>query len=381
MQETRVLKTPADFTQFAEEFKATHRMPFAYAIGLAYKDKDGNTIANKWLSVNVNNNFGTASALLEALEMEVPESELLYKEFNLDELQGLLGEYFDVFNDDGKYHENIQALSMVRSELPPGLQESRVYGSVIMYPNEDFLLKNAVGSIGDAHFRLAAMSQLRYKPNTLCLDKIFETLPILHFTAKGVYTTQEWNEKMMWAIEPLNSPDKFPFLGWGAPLPIGVRMPNPQSARLGAYLSPGTTIMPYGFVNFNAGTFGRAMIEGTVAAGVTIDDNTDIGKGGGCLGTLSGGNTVKITLGKNNLIGALAECGVSLGDNCVVASGVCFTANTPFWEVLETGGSSKCKASHFSGKSNITFRRSSDNGRLEVIQKGNKAELDPRLHA
>ena len=41
--------------------------------------------------------------------------------------------------------------------------------------------------------------------------------------------------------------------------------------RLGAYLSEGTTIMHEGFVNFNAGTLGKAMIEGRISAGVVIE--------------------------------------------------------------------------------------------------------------
>jgi 2,3,4,5-tetrahydropyridine-2-carboxylate N-succinyltransferase len=38
--------------------------------------------------------------------------------------------------------------------------------------------------------------------------------------------------------------------------------------------------MHEGFVNFNAGTLGPAMIEGRISAGVVIGKNSDLG--GGC---------------------------------------------------------------------------------------------------
>ena len=43
-----------------------------------------------------------------------------------------------------------------------------------------------------------------------------------------------------------------------------------------------------GFVNFNAGSLGEAMIEGRISQGVVIGDKTDIGGGASTMGTLSG---------------------------------------------------------------------------------------------
>ena len=40
------------------------------------------------------------------------------------------------------------------------------------------------------------------------------------------------------------------------------------------------------------------------------------------MGTLSGGNDTKISIGENCLIGANAGVGISLGDNCIVEA--CF---------------------------------------------------------
>src|SRR6478736_6661827 len=77
--------------------------------------------------------------------------------------------------------------------------------------------------------------------------------------------------------------------------PAGVRIADASRVRLGAYLSPGTTVMHEGFVNFNAGTLGQSMVEGRISQGVVVGDGSDIGggdstairpphSGGGCAG-------------------------------------------------------------------------------------------------
>ena len=68
-------------------------------------------------------------------------------------------------------------------------------------------------------------------------------------------------------------------------IPQGVRIADASRVRLGAYLGEGTTIMPAGFVNFNAGTLGNAMIEGRVSAGVIVGEDSDVGGGASIMGT------------------------------------------------------------------------------------------------
>ena len=46
------------------------------------------------------------------------------------------------------------------------------------------------------------------------------------------------------------------------------------------------------------GTLGKAMIEGRISAGVVIGNNSDLGGGCSTMGTLSGGNDIKISVGK-----------------------------------------------------------------------------------
>ncbi len=72
-------------------------------------------------------------------------------------------------------------------------------------------------------------------------------------------------------------------------VPSGVRIGDADRVRLGAHLAEGTTVMHEGFVNFNAGTLGTAMVEGRISAGVTVGDGSDVGGGASIMGTLSGG--------------------------------------------------------------------------------------------
>ena len=95
--------------------------------------------------------------------------------------------------------------------------------------------------------------------------------------------------------------------------------------------------MHEGFVNFNAGSLGEAMIEGRISQGVVIGDKTDIGGGASTMGTLSGGNDVRISLGKNCLLGANSGLGIPLGDRCTVEAGLYLTASSKV-EVIDDKG-------------------------------------------
>ena len=77
-------------------------------------------------------------------------------------------------------------------------------------------------------------------------------------------------------------------------------------------MGAGTTVMHEGFVNFNAGTLGEAMVEGRISQGVVVGENSDIGGGASTMGTLSGGNDIKISIGRNCLLGANSGLGFLL---------------------------------------------------------------------
>ena len=170
--------------------------------------------------------------------------------------------------------------------------------------------------------------------------------------------------------------DKFPRM-LDYVTPSGVRIADADRVRLGAYLSNGTTVMHEGFVNFNAGTLGKSMVEGRISAGVVIGDGTDIGGGASIMGTLSGGGQEVISVGENCLIGANAGLGISLGNNCIIEAGLYLTAGT---KVLLPDGKI-IKAKELSGANNLLFRRNSQTGSVEATTKSdNWTGLNSVLH-
>ena len=172
------------------------------------------------------------------------------------------------------------------------------------------------------------------------------------------------------------SVDKFPRM-IDYVIPEGVRIADGDRVRLGAYLASGTTVMHEGFVNFNAGTLGKSMVEGRISAGVIVGDGSDIGGGASIMGTLSGGGKEVISIGQRTLLGANSGIGISLGDDCVVEAGVYITAGSK----ITLPDNKIVKAKELSGANNLLFRRNSQSGALEALPKtGSWSGLNSILH-
>jgi len=164
-------------------------------------------------------------------------------------------------------------------------------------------------------------------------------------------------------------------------VPDGVRIADTARIRLGAYIGEGTTVMHEGFVNFNAGTLGTAMIEGRISAGVVVGENSDLGGGCSTMGTLSGGGSEIISVGKNCLIGANAGIGFSLADGCIVEAGLYVTAGTKV-KLLNTRGEvvQTEKAKNIGDIEKLLFRRNSLTGAVECIPINGTTNLNDELH-
>jgi 2,3,4,5-tetrahydropyridine-2-carboxylate N-succinyltransferase len=172
--------------------------------------------------------------------------------------------------------------------------------------------------------------------------------------------------------------DKFPRMT-DYVVPPGVRIADADRVRLGAHLAPGTTVMHEGFVNYDAGTLGASMIEGRVSAGVVVGDGSDIGGGASVMGTLSGGGTHVVSIGRRCLVGANAGIGISLGDDCVVEAGCYVTAGTKLRLLPQDRF---VKAAELSGASGLLFWRNSATGVVEARPRGGRqVELNEALHA
>lgn len=252
-------------------------------------------------------------------------------------------------------------------------------------------LEEAPNSVEDAYLRLHLLSYCLVEPNSINLDGIFGHLPNVAWTNYGPCPIKDIN-RLRTAVRAagqmpvlIRSVDKFPAM-LDYVVPKGVRIGDGARVRLGAYLSEGTTVMHEGFVNFNAGTLGASMVEGRISQGVVIGDGSDIGGGASTMGTLSGGGSQRVRLGKRCLLGANSGLGIPLGDDCVVEAGLYITAGTKVALRLEgdTGADSKVKivsARELAGVSNALFRRNSVTGQVEVIaHQGQGIVLNEDLH-
>ncbi len=135
--------------------------------------------------------------------------------------------------------------------------------------------------------------------------------------------------------------------------------------------------MHEGFVNFNAGTLGAAMVEGRISQGVVVGAGTDIGGGAAIMGTLSGGGKERITVGERCLLGSNSGLGISLGDDCVIEAGLYLTAGT----IVTLAGGHRVKARELSGQSGLMFIRNSVTGTVEArARRGAWGALNAQLH-
>jgi 2,3,4,5-tetrahydropyridine-2-carboxylate N-succinyltransferase len=242
-------------------------------------------------------------------------------------------------------------------------------------------LSVAPKDVADVYLRLHLLSHRLVKPHSINLDNIFTLLPNVVWTSVGACEINTFDQVRL-ALQnkygnlTVYSVDKFPRM-IDYVIPEGVRIADGDRVRLGAYLSAGTTVMHEGFVNFNAGTLGKSMVEGRISSGVVVGDGSDIGGGASIMGTLSGGGKEVISIGERTLLGANSGAGISLGNDCVIEAGVYITAGS---KILLPDGKI-VKAKELSGANNLLFRRNSQSGALEVVPKsGSWSGLNSVLH-
>jgi 2,3,4,5-tetrahydropyridine-2-carboxylate N-succinyltransferase len=257
----------------------------------------------------------------------------------------------------------------------------QVTKAVVLTEIED--LAQAPTDAYDVWLRLHLLSHRLVAPHGLSLDGQFGLLANVVWTSIGPCAVGDFEATRARARAAgqhlqVTSVDKFPRMT-DYVVPSGVRIGDADRVRLGAHLGEGTTVMHEGFVNFNAGTLGTAMVEGRVSAGVTVGDGSDVGGGASIMGTLSGGGTTVISVGQNCLIGANAGIGISLGNDCVVAAGTYVTAGAK----VRMPDGTVVKASELSGHDGILFIVDSQTGVLEARPRGERTgvELNAALHA
>ena len=233
----------------------------------------------------------------------------------------------------------------------------------------------------DVYLRLHLLSHRLAKPRTLNLDGAFGLLANVTWTNLGPIAVDQvervrWEERRSGRILTVHGVDKFPRMT-DYVVPSGVRIADADRVRLGAHLSPGTTVMHEGFCNFNAGTLGASMVEGRISAGVVVGDGSDIGGGASIMGTLSGGGKEVVSIGERCLLGANSGIGISLGDECIVEAGLYVTGGT----LVKLPDGNVVKGRELSGASGLLFRRNSVTGAVEAVQRsGSWGGLNAALH-
>ncbi len=241
-------------------------------------------------------------------------------------------------------------------------------------------------SVPEAYLKLQLLSHRLVKPHETNLTGIFGVLPNVAWTNEGAIDPTELVQRQLQArlegrVLSVDCVDKFPKMT-NYVVPSGVRIAHTARVRLGAHLGEGTTIMHEGFVNFNAGTVGKSMIEGRISAGVIVGEGSDLGGGCSTMGTLSGGGNLIISIGKECLIGANGGVGIPLGDRCTIEAGLYITAGTKL-ALLDDQNNvvEHCKARDLAGKSDLLFRRNSLTGTVECKTNRSAIALNEELHA
>ncbi|MEO8261772.1 MAG: 2,3,4,5-tetrahydropyridine-2,6-dicarboxylate N-succinyltransferase [Pseudolysinimonas sp.] len=272
----------------------------------------------------------------------------------------------------------------VPAELAPHVGDEPRRDVTVEFVTVTIEIETAPASTSDAYLRLHLLSHLLVKPNTINLDGIFAQLPIVAWTTAGPMLPAVYarlRPALQRAGISAHGVDKFPRL-LDYVVPDRVRIADSSRVRLGAHLSPGTTVLHEGFVNYNAGTLGASMVEGRISQGVIVGDGSDIGGGASIMGTLSGGGTERVAVGERALLGANAGIGISIGDDSVVEAGLYVTAGTKVTVLVPGAEPRVTKAVELSGIAGLLFRRNSQTGAVEVLPRsGDGVALNAALHA
>ena len=288
----------------------------------------------------------------------------------------------DLMKNDLMHIENINLLDIDDEEFNNSFSKLETNKIIALCRiSED----KPINSIEEAYLKLHLISYKFFLPNSLNLENLFDNLENVAWTNQGPIEIEGIEKEILLAKSTdqsleIKSVDKFPPLT-DYIIPPGVRIADASRVRLGAYLSEGTTVMHEGFVNFNAGTLGAAMIEGRISAGVLVGKNSDLGGGCSTMGTLSGGNNIKISIGKNCLLGANSGLGIPIGDNCIIEAGLYITGGSKVTRVSKNNEpESIVKASQLAGEDNLLFIRNSQSGAIEARINPKSIALNETLH-
>ena len=363
------------------------------AFGIAVLDR-GQLNADKilqasFVSVNFNENYGSAAVMLEAFMQRGVKIDFSQSEFvqivEKNDIEFALNCFAPFINESG--HKNIEVLKLIKANFTP---KSLVFTAIF----EDEQPK----SVEAVYLKLYLLSTKKAPLRSLNLNGAFSLLPNVAWSDDKPIEL-EWlraNEtelKITRKYPKIDFVDKFPrFLAHIIP-EDNTRVLESSKVRMGAALAGGTTIMPgAAYVNFNAGTTGACMVEGRVSSSVVVGEGTDIGGGASILGVLSGTSGNAIGIGKACLLGANSVTGIPLGDNCIVDAGIAVLEGTKFFISDENKAALSKLNPNFSFDKDIYkglelanlnglhFRMNSQTGQMSISLNKKAIKLNEALH-
>jgi len=384
------MATIEEFKKYVASVKSRdgYTAPTAFGLGIR-KSKGDKTLEVFYPFINFKSAYGTAALLQDITGYDKNTNGFV--RVKRKQLKQAF-DRFEAFHCQIGEHPNIKVIQ----QLLVAYKKVKGYAKTDLIAYFLFDKDGAVETPEEGYFKTQCLSQLLVKPHEIGVAGIFGKMINVAWTNKGPILPEDLAEERIKATfkgETLSVThvDKFPYMV-NYHVPNGVRVVMGPKVRLGAHLSPGTTVMPAGFVNFNAGTLGKAMVEGRISAGVIVDDQSDIGGGASIMGTLSGGNKNVISIGKKCLLGANAGTGISLGDGCTIAAGVYVTAGSKvslFNEhkqpvdingTVVAEGANVVKGIELNGKDNLLLIQDSLTGKLTCRPNHNIIELNASLH-
>ena len=334
----------------------------SFALGVGTKDSSGNWLEVFFPEPQLNPEAGAIAPALEAIGYQGGNQVI---ELDAIQLEALSSSSYA----DASHH----LLSILKDS-------SRPLVAVILESDEK------PTTVPEAYLKLHLLSHRLVKPHGLNLDGLFAVLPNVVWTSQGAIAIDELTGRQLQArlngeTLDVQSVDKFPKMT-NYVVPNGVRIADTSRVRLGAYVGEGTTVMHEGFINFNAGTLGTAMIEGRISAGVVVGNNSDLGGGCSIMGTLSGGGKEIISVGEDCLIGANAGLGFPLGNRCTIEAGLYVSAGSKVTVMdSELNQVDVVKARDLANKNDLLFLRNSTTGVVECRTNKSKVELNAELHS
>jgi len=399
--------TKEEFKTLTEEVKKTagYREPIGFGICRVERGQLDKTkvLQATFPIINWKENFGSFAVYVKAAmdsgstidfsasEAVVPATKAFVKSA-MASFEPFLGEA------SGDAHKNVQIVQTMANLIKKSKFCDRGFEFVMIF--DDVPVK----SVEAGYLKLYALSTGKAALRSLKLDGIFGALHNCAWSNGKPYEldylrANEIEMKLANEFPHIDFVDKFPrFLQHIIPAD-NTRILDTTKVRFGAQLGAGTTVMPgASYINFNAGTLGKSMIEGRVSSSAVVGEGSDVGGGGSILGVLSGTNGNPITIGENCLVGANAVCGIPMGDGSIIDAGIAILegtkiavpvaelekikeangGETPKGEMKE--GEFITKGMDIGGFKGVHFRQNSTNGKIMAFRSKREIKLNAALH-